>query len=131
MSGEAILYGNSPAAVRQYIQDTVGVGVVVANEPNPRPDRFVMLSPSGGSDLSVTHDQQLMIVDSWGSTIAEAHDLAQLVRAHLHAIRNTQVGDVLIYVASPIGGVVWMPDPDSDTSRFRQNFQFVTRGRAI
>ena len=128
---QVVLYGNLTAAVIAYLRPVLGGVLAYPSIPNPRPSRFVQLTPSGGNDLSVVHDRALMMVDSWGSTLVEAQDLAQLVRAHLTAIRGDQVRDVLIHSAKPIGGVVFVPDPESDTPRYRQNFQFVTRGNVL
>lgn len=131
--GEVIRFGNTPANVRAYLLGVLGgVAVHAGSIPNPRPAKFVMLEPAGGDDLSVVHDGQTVIVDSWGATSREAYDLAQDVRAYLKAMRNYQSADgQLIYSANSLGGVVWMPDPDAKMPRFRQNFRFVTRGRAI
>lgn len=131
--GEAIRFGNTPATVRAYLLGALdAVEVCAGSIPNPRPAKFVMLEPAGGDDLSVIHDGQIVIVDSWGATSREAYDLAQDVRAYLKAMRNYQSADgQLIYSANSLGGVVWMPDPDAKAPRFRQNFRFVTRGRAI
>lgn len=129
--GEVILFGNVTAAVKKHLDGVLGGTKAYANVPNPRPDQFVLLTASGGSDLSIVHDRALLMVDSWGKSAGTASDLAQLARAHLKAIRNQRIGDVLIYSAQPIGGLVYIPDPDSNVPRFRQNFQFTTRGHAI
>lgn len=131
--GEVIRFGNTPATVRAYLLGALdAVEVHAGSVPNSRPAKFVMLEPAGGDDLSVIHDGQIVIVDSWGATSREAYDLAQDVRAYLKVMRNYQSADgQLIYSANSLGGVVWMPDPDAKKPRFRQNFRFVTRGRAI
>lgn len=131
--GEVIRFGNTPSSVREYLLGVLGgVAVHAGDIPNPRPTKFVKLEPAGGDDLSVVHDGQNMVVDSWGATSREAFDLAQDVRAYLSAMRNHQsTNGQLIYSANGLGGVVWMPDPDAKAPRYRQNFRFVTRGRAI
>lgn len=130
---EVVRFGPTPATVRRYLSGALpGVAVHAGAVPNPRPGQLVMLESAGGGDLSVAHDNQLLIVDSWGASNGQAYDLAQDVRAYLSALSNyrSPTGQ-LIYAASPSGGVVWMPDPDSDSPRYRQIFRFVTRGRAI
>lgn len=132
VAAEVIRYGNSPAAIRALLLDPLGVPVHVVSVPNPRPVSFVLLEPSGGGDRSVIHGDQLLIVDSWASSPGEAWELAQDVQARLKAIRNTRAPNgVLVYSARPAGGIVWMPDPDADVPRFRQNFMIVTRGQTI
>lgn len=131
MANQVVVYGNLTAAVIAFLGSRLGGVLAYASVPSTRPKRFVQLTPSGGQDLSVVHDRALMMVDSWGSTLAEAQDLAQLVRAHLTSIRNDRSRDVLMYSAKPIGGIVLVPDPDSGSPRYRQNFQFVTRGNVL
>lgn len=131
VAGEVIRYGNHPASIREYLLGAVGVPVVVAGVPKQRPKSFVVLEPSGGSDSSVVHGWRSMIVDSWAESQGDAFDLALDVEAHLRALRNERIRGVLIYKARPLGGIVWMPDPDAKVPRFRQNFEFLTRGEVI
>lgn len=131
MARQAVVYGNLTAALIVYLLPVLNGTTTYAAVPKERPKRFVQLTPSGGSDISVVHDRALMMVDSWGPSILEAQELAQLVRAHLGAILNDRVNGVLIYRARPIGGIVYVPDPESDTPRYRQNWEFVTRGEPI
>lgn len=131
MAEPVILYGNPVAAVKAWLDARLGGVKAFADVPKTRPESFVILTPSGGSDLSPVHDRALMMVDSWGPTAAKAQDLAQLVRAHLGSLRNDRVRGVLIYTAKPLGGLVYVPDPDAAVPRYRQNWEFVTRGEQI
>lgn len=128
MADTRILYANPVLPVKALIEATVGVPVHV-QVPKTRPSKFVMVELAGGSDASPVHERAALIVDSWGPSVAEAQDLAQLVRSHLRAIRNDVLGGVLVYQARPAGGVVWMPDLDSNTPRFRQNWTLSVRGK--
>lgn len=130
MAEEVIVYGNPYGAIRTYLMAKTGADAFVANLPPDRPSRFIVIDPAGGDELSVTHAQRLVMVDTWGATVAEAQRLAELTRAHLKALRNKRVNGVLIYSAAPSGGLVWMPDPDAQVPRFRQNFILTIRGEA-
>lgn len=131
MAVEVVRFGNHLSAVQAFLAAVLAVRVVVARVPNPRPPKFVLLEPSGGSDRSVVHGWRSMIVDSWGGSESEAFDLALDVEARLKALRNERLKGVLIYKARPSGGIVWMPDPDAKVPRFRQNFEILTRGEAV
>lgn len=131
VAGEVIRFGNHPSAVKAFLDSALSVRVAVAGVPNPRPDKFVHLEPSGGADRSIVHGWRSLIVDSWAATQNDAFDLALDVEAHLKALRNERLKGVLIYRARPSGGIVWMPDPDAKVPRFRQNFEILTRGEAI
>lgn len=131
MAGEAILYGNLGAALKVWLDGRLGGLEAFASVPAKPAASFVTLAYSGGSDLSVTHAQALVTVDSYGGTAESAEGLAQRVRAHLTALSNDTVRGVLIYKCEPSGGIVWLPDPDKSAPRFRQIFRFVVRGEAI
>lgn len=131
MAVEVVRFGNHLSAVQAFFAAVLAVRVAVARVPNPRPQKFVLLEPSGGSDRSVVHGWRSMIVDSWGGSESEAFDLALDVEAQLKALRNERLKGVLIYKARPSGGIVWMPDPDAKVPRFRQNFEILTRGEAV
>nr|DAS55797.1 MAG TPA: hypothetical protein [Caudoviricetes sp.] len=72
-----------------------------------------------------------MILDVWAARESEAYALAEKASAYLRATKNNVSDEVLIYSVSPLGGIVWMPDPDADVPRFRQNWQAICRGTVI
>ena len=128
---EILRYGNHLSAIQEALKTALGVPVAVIRVPNPRPTTFVLLEPSGGSDNSIVHGGRSVIVDSWGVSESEAFDLALDVEAHLKALQNERLKGVLIYKARPLGGIVWMPDPDAKVPRFRQNYEILTRSEAV
>lgn len=131
MAGEVLRYGNHLSALQDALSAPLAVRVVVIRVPTPRPKKFVLLEPSGGNDESVAHGWRSVIVDSWGESEADAFELALDVEAHLKALRNERLKGVLIYKARPMGGIVWMPDPDAKVPRFRQNYEILTRSEAV
>lgn len=128
---EVLRYGNHLSAIQNTINTALGVRVAVISVPKPRPEKFVLIEPSGGNDESIVHGWRSVIVDSWGASESEAFDLALNVEAHLKALRNERLKGALIYKARPSGGIVWMPDPDAKVPRFRQNYEILTRSEAI
>ena len=131
METEVIQYGDIYASLRSLLTTHLNVPVRVARIPNPRPDKFIVLTPSGGDDLSVTHASRSMILDVWAERESEAYALAEKASAYLRATKNNVSDEVLIYSVSPLGGIVWMPDPDADVPRFRQNWQVICRGTVV
>ena len=54
----------------------------------------------------------------------------------MHSIVNQEIlvsvgKPVLVYGVEPVGGVVWMPDPDDKIPRFRMNFTVTYRNTQI
>ncbi|MDT7847192.1 hypothetical protein [Streptomyces justiciae] len=73
-------------------------------------------------------------IDVLAATKAEAHDLAQLVRAHLHAARGTTVGGAQIYAVTDTS-LIWLPYlPDAETDpipRYVLVMQMRLRARPV
>lgn len=131
MANEVIQYGDVYSRIRSILTTHLNVPVHVARIPNPRPDQFIVITPSGGDEKSVTHASRSMILDVWAARESEAYALAEKAGAYLRATKNNVSDEVLIYSVSPLGGIVWMPDPDADVPRFRQNWQVVCRGTVV
>lgn len=76
----------------------------------------VSVSRGGGATVQrfVTEDVTLDI-DVLAADKGQAHDLAQLARAHLRAAEGTTVDGAQIYTVSDIS-LIWLPDqPDAET----------------
>lgn len=125
------------AALREAVKTWGDSPVYVAEPPNPRPDGvFAVFTPSGGAEGSPAHGQRAFIADVWGSTAHGAYNAAETLRGVLRGIVNEQIfvssgQPVLIYGVEPVGGVVWMPDPDDKIPRFRMNFTVTYRNTGI
>lgn len=126
---ETIIYPNAYTILRKQLRAALAVPVYVAREPNPRPEEFIMLTPSGGEELSPAHAARACIVDAWADDEHKAYTLAEKARAHLKTIAGVYDGTT-VYGCRPLGGIVWMPDTDADIPRFRQNFTITLRGKA-
>lgn len=125
------------AALRKEVKTWRDFPVYVAEPPNPRPDGvFAVFTPSGGAEGSPAHGQRAFIADVWGSTAQDAYNAAEELRGVLRGIVNQEVfvngaQPVLVYGVEPVGGVVWMPDPDDKIPRFRMNFTVTYRNTKI
>ncbi|MGW4728848.1 hypothetical protein ACWEQC_06655 [Streptomyces shenzhenensis] len=76
----------------------------------------VSVTRGGGATVQrfVTEDVTLDI-DVLAATKADAHDLAQLVRAHLRAAEGTTAGGAQIYTVADLS-LIWLPHlPDAGT----------------
>ncbi|MEZ2373121.1 hypothetical protein [Arthrobacter sp. RCC_34] len=141
MANQAVLFGNALAAARLWLVGKIPGLTIVGTEPNPRPDQFVLISDAGGRQYSPIHEAAFLMVDTWGPTKNVAKAKAQLVRAHLSSLYNDTITvpastdspamDVVIYRATPMGGLVDLPDPDAKIPRYRQNFELLVRGTPI
>jgi hypothetical protein len=77
----------------------------------------VSVTRGGGAEVQrfVTEDVTLD-VDVLHATKEQAHDLAQLVRAHLRAAEGTTVDGAQIYTVADIS-LIWLPyQPDAETT---------------
>jgi hypothetical protein len=102
---------------------------VYSRVPNPRPSRFVLVFRTGGSRANLVTDGAQLTFEAWASSDAEAHDLAQAVRAIVGGLEHTLTGSVPIYGVDELAGPVNLPDPTSDQSRF--TFSAVVNARGV
>lgn len=128
--GEVIVFPDAVATLKVGLDDaSLGVDVVHA-VPHPRPASFVQLVRAGGFSHSIVVDSATISVDCWAATSPAAMTLAQLVRAHLHAMSGTTVDGTAVYAVQELAGPAEVPDPDSDQPRVRQTFQIGLRATA-
>lgn len=96
--------------------------------PNPRPDSFVTIRRTGGPRKDLVTDNAQITVEAWAETEEEAHDLAQVARAHIGAASGSVVAGVAIYRVTEQAGPGILPDPVSDQPRYSQTFNIALRG---
>lgn len=99
--------------------------------PNPRPARLVVVRRTGGARLNLVADDPELTFETWDTTEAAAHDLAQLCRALIWSARGTSQAGVAIYRVAELGGVVPLPDPLSDSPRCTFTLQVAMRGAPL
>ena len=110
------------------LASTATVGAIV---PNPRELPFVTVRRLGGVKRNLVVDSATVTVECWAAQDEDAHDLAQLCRALIHAAQGTTVGAVQVYQTAEIGGPASLPDPDSNDSRYVATYEIGTRGSAV
>lgn len=132
---EAILFPDAVAALIAYLTEeftargeTAEVGRDVQK---PRPGRAVALYRVGGTRRGVVVDQPRLVVDAWGETPEDAHDLLMLARALIAAVEGRTVAGVQFYRVAESGGPVDSPDPESDQARWSYQPELAVRGHAI
>lgn len=126
---ETIVFPDAVAKVRVWL-DALLTEPVVHAVPHPRPAAFVQLTRVGGTSHDLVVDAAMVAVDCWAATSPAAMTLAQLVRAHLHAMNGEVVDGTAVYAVQELAGPGEVPDPDSDTPRVRQTFQIGLRATA-
>lgn len=115
------------ATVRFVILPVVDPQTVVTETQDPRPDRFVQLTRTGGVSPDAVRDKALITIDTWDLTEAEAGDTASLVQAAVVTARHTTVNGVVIGKVRVAGGPVYFQDPLSHAHRYRQIIEVATR----
>lgn len=130
---ETIVFPDVAAAVIAYLREqlvSVWVGHIPPKDTATR-TQWVTVTRSGGTVRDRVVDEAQITVDVWAQKTVDAADLAQLVRAHLHALRSqTTPGPVVFYSIQEFSGPAWLPDPVTDRPRFRQTIQIGARGAA-
>lgn len=132
---QPILFPDVEAVLVSYLSseltargDTASAHV---NIPNPRPERFVVVPRIGGTRASHFVDQATIAVECWADRPALAHDLAQLVRALIHALPGKTVSGVTFYRTDEFAAPANLPDPESNQARYVLTVSVSTRGTAI
>lgn len=118
------------ADVAITVADTAAAAPVSGDVPNPRPDRFATITRHGG--VSRHHgliDEAILVVEAWGLTPTEAHDLGQTIRSALLAASGTVVDGWTIYQVEDIAGPGDLPDPRTDQPRVTLTMKFPVRSR--
>lgn len=110
----------------EVLDATVGTKV-----PNPRPSPLVVVRRVGGPRLNPVADDALLTIESWAADPSDAHDLAQLARAHVHALRGQVVAGAAVYRTADAAGPQSLPDPLSDEPRYSFTVSVALRGAAL
>lgn len=128
---EAVIFGDAAAVAIGYLRAELGLYAEVHKDiPDPRPAKFVTVRRGGGIRRSVVSDQPLLLVECWAETSEDAHDLAQMCRGLLYAMRGTVQGDLAVYRVDEVGGPADLPDPLSNQSRYTFTVQVHLRCQA-
>jgi hypothetical protein len=124
---EAPLFGDTVALVINRLRPELGSVPIGARVPNPRPAAFVVVLRTGGvQETPVTEGAQIT-VEAWSNRSENAHDLAQLCRAHLHAMQGEVVDGVQVYRVDEFSGPGDLPDPVSTQARYTFTVSITVR----
>lgn len=129
MSQPVVVFPDAVAAVTSRLAAVVGVETT-SRVPNPRPAEFILVRRVGGPRRDLVTDEATLTIEAWAQSEEAAHDLAQLARAHVHAMAGSTHGDVVIYKVGEFAGPAWMPDPDSTQPRYTLTVTVAVRGAA-
>lgn len=130
MTNEVIVAPDVVATVITHL-NSVLTPPVSNQVPNPREFEFVVVVRTGGVMQGLVVDQAQLTFDAWGDTEETAHDLAQLARAHVHAMRGETIDGVTVYRINEFAGPAALPDDESGQARFRWTMQVNVRATAL
>src|SRR5262245_57169489 len=122
---EALVVNYLSAALPGYGWD-VHVGTKV---PDPRPDEFVRVIVTGGTQRDLIVDQPTIALEAWAILEPRAADLAALCRGLLYAM--DVVDGVQFYHCDALSRPQNLPDPQSDQIRYTATYSLSYRGAAI
>ncbi|MDP1793726.1 MAG: hypothetical protein Q8K63_06265, partial [Acidimicrobiales bacterium] len=121
-----VVFPDVAAAVAAHLDDILDEPIVT-RVPNPRPPRFVLVRRVGGPRRDVVTDEATLTLEGWAEGEAEAHDLLQLARAHLHTLSGRNNG-VTTYRVAEFAGPASLPDPESSQPRYTMTISVAARG---
>lgn len=98
--------------------------------PNPRPARFVLVRLTGGPRVNLVTRAVQLTIEAWSTSDTDAEDLAETASAIVSGLRGTVTGGVTIYGVDDFAGPGFLPDPDSEQSRFTFTKSVSVRGVA-
>lgn len=103
--------------------------IVGTKVPNPRPDAFYRVQRTGGVRRSRVTDRPIVVLESWGPDEDVAIDMAEVGRRAMAALQDTKPDGIhQVYDVSESSGLINLPDPLSDQSRYTQTFELHIRG---
>ena len=127
---ETIAFPDVEAVTVAYLRSALAArsdsARVSTRVPNPRPERLVRISRTGGGRRNIVQDDAQVTAECWAPDSVGASSLCRLVRALLGAM-NT--GDV--WYAGEVGGPVDHPDGLTDFPRYQTTVVLRSRGVTI
>lgn len=112
---EVITFPDVEALLVTYL-DALIPERVATKVPDPRPTALVRVMRTGGPRRAVTIDNPQITVQTWGATEVAAAELAQRVRALIHAAES--FGAVEVLKVDEFSGPQNMPDPLTTHPRY-------------
>lgn len=126
----SVVFPDAAAVASGYLRPRLAdpVGTLV---PTVRPPRFILVRRLGGPRRNVVVDAPMLGIECWAESDEAAADLAQVCRAHLHAMTGSVQGGVAVYRTAEAGGPASLPDPLSDQPRYTFTVIIEMRGAPL
>jgi hypothetical protein len=128
--GQAIVFPDAAATFIDFLSTKISPQVT-GTVPNTRPPTFVTVQRLGGVRRNLVIDEPQLSFECWGSTPEEAHDLAQLTRAHVLSLSGGSFAGVEFYRFRELAGPGDLPDPLSEQPRFVFSIATGVRGTPL
>lgn len=133
--GERIEFPNPAIWAINYLTPLLpaqGFSAAVRGEvPSSRPSSLVVVENAGGNQYTVITDATQLLVGCWDTTNPAAERLSARVRALLRQAPGMKVGGILCVKYEELGRPVYLPDPDANVPRYRQNIILHLRGYTV
>ena len=113
---ELVGFPDAEAVVVAYLKGVLPGTKVGAKVPNPRPDRLVRVTRTGGSRRNVAQDDAMVTLECWDKESADAASLANRVRAYL---ANFDTADGYMPRDGEVSGPQFFPDPLTTNPRYQ------------
>lgn len=124
---DPIDFPDAEAVVIDHLEALMEVPVHTS-VPNPRPDRFLVVTRAGGALRTMVSDEARIVTEAWGLDDQDSAELAGIARSNILAMRGLRVGDVQVYRVTDQSGPARDPDPDSGASRYSTTQSVALRG---
>jgi acetylornithine deacetylase/succinyl-diaminopimelate desuccinylase-like protein len=132
---DPILFADTTTIIIDRLSNTLGgegfADDVYSSIPNPRPAEFVVVERLGGPRQNIVADNAHIAVDCWAATDREAHDLAQMCRAFIHAMQGLAFEGGTVGRIDELSGPYRNPDPDSGQDRYSFQVTVAVRGQTL
>lgn len=128
-----ILAADAEALSTSYLTAALGdmASRVSTKIGNPRPDKSVRVSLTGGTRRDMVTDRPMILVECWADSETDACDLARYAQAHMWALPQTDVGGAWVRSVSEFSGLQNFPDPDSDSPRYQFGVELQIRPQEV
>lgn len=125
---ELVGFPDAEAVVVACLKGALPGTKVATMVPNPRPDRLVRVTRTGGGRRTVAHDDAMVTVECWDKESADAASLANRVRAHL---TNFDTQDGFVPREGEVSGPQFFPDPLTSNPRYQLTVIVRLRARLL
>lgn len=132
---ELIITGDVEGAAITYLTAGLTAQGITADVsvqvPDVMPAKMVRVSLTGGSRANMVTDRPQLTVECWAGSTVDASELARVCQGLMHAAGGTSVGDIWVRKVEEVGGVQFLPDPDTNSPRYLFTVRWHVRGTAF